>query len=134
MEKLSSTKQVPGASEVGDRCLRGQWGDRGPRHGSSVTTPLHQLETSVSFSQLVSEEQRKETRHEAVELLAQGHPMRGLWETGSEDQAVCFCVCFCVCDYLPPTPGDKQLPFLLLILIFFELEMAFLSHSLSTLH
>ena len=88
MEKLSSTKQVPGAKEVGDRRLRGQWGDRGPCHGSTVTTPLRQLETSVSFSRLVSDEQRKETQCEAVELLAQGHPMRVSWETGSEDQAV----------------------------------------------
>ena len=39
-----------------DHCLRGQWGDRGPCHGSTVTTPLHQLQTSVSFSQLVPDE------------------------------------------------------------------------------
>jgi hypothetical protein len=39
-------------------------------------------------------------------------------------------VCLNVCIYLAPILGDKTLLFLSGICLFFELEMAFLSHSL----
>lgn len=60
-------------------------------------------------------------RHEAAELLGQGH-CESLLGNGKQGSA---CVCSYVCDYLPPLPGAKKFLFLLLILMFLSLRWHF---------
>lgn len=72
-----------------------------------------QCHLGKSMSQSLLSTWRKH-RHELVEQLGQGHPVSPSWETGSKDQAVFVLMS----DYLPPTPDNKQLLFLMLISMF----------------